>query len=432
MLISKLSCLVALGAGALPALAQKATIPVTTYSACQKKTADPLEGCPAGTLYVSQNKTGADFTTIQAAIRSLPNDTSPHVILIGAGIYFEQLNVTRPGPLTLLGQSDAPSQAALYADVTYNTEAANEVQVFHNAANHDRLYPDNLHTSVLAVGPTYNATLTGAGPTGYPVAPDTPFGCSDFRAYNIDFRNEYAPRSSGPAHAIAVGYANTGFYSCGFYSYQDTVSSPLLSSRSNRANRFLQIFVGKLGNTIMYDSIIAGQTDFLYGFGTLFVEKSTLLMRSCGGGVTAWKGTNTTFENKYGVYVSDSQLIASNTTVLANSKGKCSLGRPWNSIHRSVIMNTYIDETVLPAGYTVWSGQPSGNFGNGTVMATYETYGPGNNVEAQRASNVTSVLSKDGVKPYFRPRDVFMTPEGEQPNVDWIDPVALKQCSWRS
>lgn len=178
----------------------------------------------------------------------------------------------------------------------------------------------------------------------------------------------------------------------------------------------------------MYDSIIAGQTDYLYGFGTLFVDKSTLLNRNCGGGVTAWKGTNTTFENKYGVYVADSQIIASNTSILEIKRGQCSLGRPWNSIHRSVIMDTYLDEAILPAGYTVWGGSPQ-NFNNLTTMAVYETFGPGNDDAAQKAGNVTLVWEKEDVRPYFRPLDVFMTWHGEQPNVDWIDPIVRKsQC----
>ena len=192
-------------------------LPAKTYSLCQKKTTNPLDGCPKGTIFVSQSDTSARFTSIQAAIRSLPNDTSPRVILIGAGTYIEQLNVTRPGPLALLGQSNAPWKNDLYADVDYNTTAANEVQVYHNSANYNTLFPDNVFTGVLTVGPTYNATLTGAGPTGYPIPANTTFGCSDFRAYNIDFRNEFAPYSNGPAHALGVGYANAGFYSCGFY-----------------------------------------------------------------------------------------------------------------------------------------------------------------------------------------------------------------------
>ncbi|KAM0414587.1 hypothetical protein ACHAPT_013569 [Fusarium lateritium] len=269
------------------------------------------------------------------------------------------------------------------------------------------MYPDNVHTSVLVVGPTYEATLTGSGPTGYPVPADTPFGCTDFRAYNIDFRNEYAPRSSGPSHALAIAYANAGFYSCGFYSYQDTV------------------FAGKLGNVFMHDSIVAGQTDFLYGFGTLFIEKSALLLRGCGGGITAWKGTNTTFPNKYGVYISNSKIVAVNETVAKDSKHKCSLGRPWNSLHRSVFIKSYLDATMLPAGYTKWTGQPNGNFGRNTTMAVYRTFGPGNNIKAQKESNVTSVFGRAEVRGFLHPKDVFMDPEGRQPNVKWIDWAAL-------
>jgi pectin methylesterase-like acyl-CoA thioesterase len=173
---------------------------------------------------------------------------------------------------------------------------------------------------------------------------------------------------------------------------------------------------------MLYDSIVAGQTDFLYGFGTLFVDRSTLLMRGCGGGVTAWKGTNTTFANKYGVYISDTAIMATNTTVLEEKRQQCSLGRPWNSMHRSLIMNSYLDEAVLPAGYTIWQGSPN-NFNNLTTMALYNMTGPGNDVMAQRESNVTLVWDTEDARPYMRPIDVFMHPHGEQPNIAWIDQV---------
>lgn len=67
-----------------------APYPATTFADCQKKTADPLEGCPEGTIYVSANATTADFTKIQDAIISIGNDTEPHYILIGAGFYYER------------------------------------------------------------------------------------------------------------------------------------------------------------------------------------------------------------------------------------------------------------------------------------------------------------------------------------------------------
>lgn len=73
-----------------------APYPATTFADCQKKTADPLDGCPEGTIYVSANDTSADFTKIQDAIISIGNDTEPHYILIGAGFYYERKRHKRP------------------------------------------------------------------------------------------------------------------------------------------------------------------------------------------------------------------------------------------------------------------------------------------------------------------------------------------------
>jgi hypothetical protein len=55
------------------------------------------------------------------------------------------------------------------------------------------------------------------------VPANTPFGSIDFRAYNIDFINDYKNYAAGPALAVSISYANAGFYFCGLYSYQDTV-----------------------------------------------------------------------------------------------------------------------------------------------------------------------------------------------------------------
>ncbi|KAH6643307.1 pectin methylesterase family protein [Truncatella angustata] len=389
------------------AAASRKTYPSQTYAECQRKTHNPLSGCPDRTLYVSLNDTSADFQSIQAAIASVPNNTDAYTILIAPGIYTEQLNVTRQGPLTLLGQSDKPARNESYSNV-YGSNAtdkahANDVQIYWNSANFNKTFTDNVYTGVLTIGPTLNATLTGSGPTGFAVPDDTPFGCSDFSAYNIDFRNEQYPYSNGPAHALGVSRANSGFYSCGFYSWQDT------------------IYIGKLGNAYFHDSIVAGQTDFLYGFGTLYISNSTLSLRSCGGGITAWKGTNTTFENKYGVYIADSAVLAANTSIAASIVDRCSLGRPWNALHRSLFANTYFDASILPAGYTPWSGAVNGNIGVNTTMAVYDVYGPGYDAAAEAAAgNVTKIFDQEDAEPFLTPEDVFMTEKGEQPNVGWI------------
>lgn len=170
--------------------------------------------------------------------------------------------------------------------------------------------------------------------------------------------------------------------------------------------------------------VVAGETDFLYGFGTLYIAKSTLSLRHCGGGITAWKGTNTTFTNKYGVYIDETQVIANNWTTKAEIVGQCALGRPWNDAHRSIFMDSYLDSSILPAGYIEWSTTLP-RVDNYTFMATYDDYGAGWDPAAEEASNITLVLNDTEVAPYRWPVDVFLESNGTAGNIWWIDQSVL-------
>jgi hypothetical protein len=133
--------------------------------------------------------------------------------------------VTRRGPTYLLGQTTH------HKNHTYNAVNIRWAAVAGTG--------DNAHTSTLTVAPNLNASLTGSGTTGFAVPADTPFGCTDFRTYNINFINEYAPYcksfqglngieadsqiAATPSLALSISRANGGFYYTGFYSYQDTV-----------------------------------------------------------------------------------------------------------------------------------------------------------------------------------------------------------------
>ena len=132
--------------------------------------------------------------------------------------------------------------------------------------------------------------------------------------------------------------------------------------------------MGKIGSAYFYRSAIAGQTDFFYGFGTAWVQSSDIQLRSCGGGITAWKGTNTTFPNKYGVYIVDSNVHKANSSL--NITGRCALGRPWNALHRSIFANDYLDDSIAPGGYIDWSATDP-RINNQTFQAEYNDYGPG-------------------------------------------------------
>ncbi|KAJ7102959.1 hypothetical protein C8R43DRAFT_963849 [Mycena crocata] len=173
------------------------------HAACQstlKPKFLPTLFCPEGTLYVSQTDPSAHFTSVQAAITSLPHDTSPAFILIGAGTYQEAVNVSRKGPTTLLGRTDHPSSYAQNLVTIFNT-------TFINQTTQIASLQDNADSAVLTVAPNKYAAWTGAGyygETPVPI-PDVrialpvlfqkikacfqDFGCTDFKAYNINFEN---------------------------------------------------------------------------------------------------------------------------------------------------------------------------------------------------------------------------------------------------
>jgi pectin methylesterase-like acyl-CoA thioesterase len=271
-----------------------ASVSASGRSACQRPgKEDALDGCPPHTILVGPS---SKFRTIQAAVKSIPNDDTPYTILIQPGTYREQVNVTRHAPLTLLGTTKNP-----------NEHAGNTVTVIWKASEGSGgKGGDNAFTSALTVAPNLDASLTGSGPTGHAVSPSTPFGNSDFRAYNVNFANE---GHSGPSLAVSISYANAGFYFCAIRSFQDTV------------------YVGKVGSAYFAKGEVAGETDFFYGFGTAWVQSALVSLRGCKGGITAWKGTETRFPNKYGVYIHDSQVKKAQGV----QAGSCALGRPWVS-----------------------------------------------------------------------------------------------------
>ena len=152
------------------------------------------------------------------------------------------------------------------------------------------------------------------------------------------------------------------------------------------------------------------------------MQNSRVELRGCGGGIIAWKGTNTTFPNKYGAYISDSIVEAANASVARSIAGKCFLGRPWNAQHRSVYLNTYLDASIASQGYEKWTSNPlTDNYNNYTVMAEYKDHGPGFNLTGRVAGHVSQELDAREVTPYKTPNDIFMAPDGSQPYVFWID-----------
>ncbi|KAG8744041.1 hypothetical protein FRC10_010930 [Ceratobasidium sp. 414] len=258
-----------------------------------------------------------------------------------------------------------------------------------------RVGQDDAVTPVLVVAPSFNASLIGSGPTGAPLQPLS--GSVDFKAYNLNVSNLAANYSIGQALATDISYANASFYGCNFKGWQDTW------------------YTGRNGSTYVVGGAVYGQTDYLFGFGTAWFEKVTLANRACGGGITAWKGTNLTDApgNHYGVYVVNSRIIRSpdaNATTVTD--GKCLLGRPWNDLATTVYLNTFMDASVAAQGFTPWGGtRPI--IANTTFYAEYNSTGPGFN--ASKRLSAEHILTADQASE-FTVEKVF---GGKPAWIDW-------------
>ncbi|KAF7970318.1 hypothetical protein HWV62_24392 [Athelia sp. TMB] len=400
----------------------------STYSQCQYPKAQglQLDGCPTGTLYVSQTDPQAGYGTISAALAALPDDTSSQTILVGPGSYHEVVNVTRAGPLTLLREKGITSKPNSYASNTVHLWNSSYINQTAQTATQD-----NADAVVLTISPNRAASLVGSGPTGAPMQSE--FGNVDFKMYNIDVANratvngiEYKAGDTGPSAALFVSYANTSFYQCTFASYQDT------------------LYVGRNGSAVFVGGEVTGSTDFIYGFGTAYFEGTTLASRGVGGGLVAWKGSTQWCEsirpnpgktkpanqiidgpNTFGAYFSKAKIIKSPDALpTLNLTGERALGRPWNNQSRVVYMDTYMhgaergahpqSDIVKPQGFIQWSTSDPRVFPNVTFFIESGSYGPGWNASARNTS-IENIISQSAAAAAYSLSGVF----GGTPS--WVD-----------
>ncbi|EKM79120.1 hypothetical protein AGABI1DRAFT_128283 [Agaricus bisporus var. burnettii JB137-S8] len=280
-----------------------------------------------------------------------------------AGGYHETLNITGQSPLTLLGQ--LPAQTGISPLLPFYSEPPfpdNLVQVWDDRFIQTGM--DDAESAVLVVAPSFDASLIGAGPTGAPLQPL--FGNTDFKAYNIDFQN----RAIG--NWIIVGqFCNIAGIGNGYFLRKCFVLWLFLCEFPG-----YMVYRQKWKHSSISEPI---RNLDLFGFGTAWFEHVVLANRACGGGIVAWKGTNVTDApgNRYGAYISNSQIIRSpdaNETTVTDQR--CFLGRPWNDLATTVYLNTVMDNSIRPTGWTPFnSDRPV--IMNTTFYAEFNSTGPG-------------------------------------------------------
>ncbi len=180
--------------------------------------------CPTGiTQTITVAKSGGQFSTVQAAINSIPSGSATHVrIDIAAGTYTEKLTIASRSNLCLVG-----------ADAT---------------------------TTILSYGDN-NASAGGTS-----ASTSVNLSANDFSAANLTFQNSYGPGSQ--AVALLTSGARQQFLNCRFVGYQDT------------------LYVHN-GTQYFKDCYVQGSTDFVFGGSTAVFDNCEAKNVAGGSAVTA-------------------------------------------------------------------------------------------------------------------------------------------------
>ncbi|MQL93047.1 hypothetical protein Taro_025694 [Colocasia esculenta] len=177
-----------------------------------------------------------------------------------------------------------------------------------------------------------------------------------FIAKDITIINSSGP-SKHQAVALRVGGDRAVVYRCSIQGYQDT-----LYTHSNR--QFYR------------ECDIYGTVDFIFGNSAVVLQSCNISPRKPNPGqknsVTA-QGRIDPNQNT-GISIHNCRIAATGDLAAAKHSVPTYLGRPWQKYSRVVVMQSYLDDAIHPAGWEQWSG----SFALSTLYyGEYGNTGPG-------------------------------------------------------
>lgn len=307
---------------------------------------------PIGAVVVSLDGShSAAFTSLTAALASLPKDATNQTVFLYPGSYNEQIpSVNRPGAVRIIGfTSGNPGQSFKDNQVTIT-------------------YSRGLSLSPLPAGHSDAETATFSTAS------------SRISLYNINMINTDNPDGSQPNYVTLAAsiYGNDiAFYACSFDGWQDT------------------LLTGATAGYQYYESCyIGGAIDFIWGYSKAYFKGCTIGAKRQSSAMTAQSRASST---AIGGYVFDQCLF---TTALGASAGdlvnKVFLGRPYSQYALVVVKNSYIDSIINPSGWKIWSTSDPRT--DHITFAEYNNVGPSNwekNAAARQAYGYATLLTSD-------------------------------------
>ncbi|KAJ6520694.1 carbohydrate esterase family 8 protein [Mycena vulgaris] len=248
---------------------------------------------PAGAVVVKNPAASGQFSTVQAAINSLPNDSSARTIFIFPGTYSEQVSITRLGPTTILGSTtDTTSYTSNSVTITHSLSAA-------AAGNDDASGTFRVHKD-------------------------------NFAMYNVNVKNTFGVGSQ--ALALSSYGTNVAYYGSAFFGSQDTVLA-------NQGNQYFGV------------CYIEGAVDFIFGQHARAFFQRNVIASNAAGTITADGPTAATDAS---LFVINKSTIT--TTAAAGSlTGKVFLGRPWTQWAKVAFTSCALGGHINGAGWEIWS-----------------------------------------------------------------------------
>ncbi|KAF8968909.1 carbohydrate esterase family 8 protein [Flammula alnicola] len=272
------------------------------------------------------------FDSINGALAALPNDKSNQTIFIFPGVYLEQVNITRTGPLTIYGYTTdtttfTSNQVVIQAGIPASTAGSDD------ASGTLRIHKN------------------------------------DFRLYNVNVTNTFGIGSQ--AIAISQYGSRVGLYASAFLGYQDTLY----------ANQGTQVYL---------KSYIEGAVDFIFGrTGFAYFGGNTIATKAPGCITASGRisNDNGSCANSFYEACQEMQL----QTLLARSS---LVGRGENVTNKDfakvIFKNTVI---TAPLNQTIWSiWNPGDERIDDILFAEYNSTGSG--ISSPKRPSFSTVLSK--------------------------------------
>ena len=305
---------------------------------------------PGAVLVASDSPVKGAYSSLSAALASLPNDTTSQTIFIYPGNYIEQFNVNRPGPVTIIGYSQGnPGQTYEHNTVVIRYSRGLSVVAPIPSGHHDQ------ETAVLAT--TSN----------------------QISFYNINFINTDNLDGATASYVTLAGATygdRIALYGCSLVGWQDT----LLTGSTT-------------GYQYYESSYIEGAIDFIWGYSAAYFKGCVIGAKRASSAITAQSRAGA---DSIGGYVFDQCLFTQAEDQTIDLCRTVYLGRPYSAFAKVVIKDSYLDTVVDPSGWKAWSSTDPRT--SNVTFVEYNNTGPGsweNNAAAREAVGFATLAAED-------------------------------------